>query len=115
MSLSTVVRNIGPTYALSVGATSTAALQVSPVTYEMGVYLSFLNTGATTVAINMAPNGVAGAAVFPVPGSPQQTIILPPLMTQPTIYAAPQSASITAIGSGAGPGTVYITPVSAQS
>ena len=113
MSLSTVIRNIGPTYALSVGAASSAALQIAPLTSEMVVYLSFMNTGSATVAVTMASNGTAGASVLPVSGAPQQVIILPPLMTQPTIYAAPQAASITAIGTGTS--MVYITPVSAQS
>lgn len=115
MAASLVIRNIGPTVALSVTAASTAAVTVGSTNSDAAVYASFLNTGAAAVAVNIAPQGTAAAAVLPVAGVPQTCILLPPLMTQPTIYAVPQVFSCTAIGTAAGPSLVYITPVGSQS
>ena len=115
MAISIVIRNIGPTIALYVTASATTAVTVASTGAEIQEYASFLNTGATVVAVNITPNGTAPAAVLPVAGTPQTVIILPAAMTQPVIYAVPSSFSCTAIGTGAGPSLVYITPVGGQS
>ncbi len=115
MAASIVIRNIGATVALSVGASSTAAVAITLSSNDIGCFASFLNTGAAVVAVNIAANGTAASAVLPVAGTAQTCIVLPALMVQPVIYAVPQSFSCTAIGSAAGPSIVYITPVGAQS
>lgn len=106
------IRNIGPTSAISVGAASSAAITIGPATSnDILSQCSFLNTGATVVALTMAANGVAPASVLPAAGVPQTVIMLPANMILPAVYATPQSFSVTAIGSAAGPSNVYITPV----
>jgi len=116
MSIAVILRNIGPTYALSVTASATTAIPIVQTSNEVQALSSFLNTGATTVAVNIFPtaSGTAPAAVLPVAGTPQQVIVLPPSMNYPVIYATPQNYSVTAIGTGAGPALVYITPVALQ-
>jgi hypothetical protein len=115
MAASIVIRNIGATAALSVTASSTAAVTIAAAAGEIQAFASFLNTGAAAVAVNISPSGTAGAAVLPVAGTPQTVIMLPAAMTMPVIYAVPASFSCTAIGTAAGPSLVYITPVGAQS
>lgn len=114
MAQSIVIRQIGPTTALSVTATSTAAVTIAPTSNDQGVYASFLNTGANPVAVTIAP-ATASASVLPVAGTPQTVIMLPANMITPLIYAVPSIFSATAIGTAAGPSLVYITPVAAQS
>ena len=120
MAISLVVRNIGPTVALSVTAASTTAVTVSGTSNEAITFASFLNTGATVIAVTVAPVSAA-ASVLPAAGGAAQTVImLPASMTLPVVYAVPSSGpgtgfSVTAIGSAAGPSLVYITPVAAQS
>jgi hypothetical protein len=114
MAISLVLRNIGPTQAISVGATSSAAITVSATSNDQGAFASFLNTGSTVVAVTVSST-TANASVLPVAGTPQTVIMLPANMIMPVVYAVPANASMTAIGSAAGPSLVYITPVAAQS
>ena len=119
MSISIVVRNIGPTVALSVTAASTAAVTVSATSNEQMTFASFLNTGANPVAVTVSPVATAPASVLPGAGTPQTVIMLPASMLMPALYAVPNGPgntfSVTAIGTAAGPALVYITPVAAQS
>ena len=116
MAISFVVRNVGPTSVISVGAASSTAITIGPAaSNDMLNFCSFLNTGATIVSLTLAANGTAPASVAPAAGVPQTVIVLPAGMVMPVIYATPQSYSVTAIGSGVGPSLVYITPVAAQS
>lgn len=111
MANTVALRKGGPTAALSVVATSHAAVTVSAASTDSANFAAFLNTGAATVAVNVAPTNAA-AAVLPVDGTPSDVILLPPSMTQPIVYAVPPgSFSVTAIGSAAGPSLVYITPL----
>lgn len=104
-------RNIGPTVVSSVTASSTAAVTIPAPQAEIMGFAAFINTGSVSIAVNIAPIGTAAAAVLPVAGTPQTVIVLPPLMTQPTVYAVPNGFSFTAIGTAAGPSLVYVTPI----
>ena len=115
MANTTCFRQIGPTVAMSVGATSHAAVTIVSSSNDQCNFAAFLNTGTTTVAVNIAATN-APAAVMPVDGVSQTVIVLPPSMTTPVAYAVPAAPfSASAIGSAAGPSTVYITPVGDQS
>lgn len=120
MTISLVLRNTGPTVALSVTASATTAVTVSGTSNEAITFASFLNTGTTVVAVTVSSVATAPASVLPVAGTPQTVIMLPASMVMPVIYAVPSSSpgtgfSVTAIGSAAGPSLVYITPVAGQS
>ena len=116
MTVSCVLRNVGATSVISVTAASSTAITIGPASSnDMMNFCSFLNTGATIVSLTLAANGTAPASVAPAAGVPQTVIVLPASMVMPVIYATPQSFSVTAIGSAAGPSLVYITPVAAQS
>jgi hypothetical protein len=116
MTQSIVLRNIGPTVAISVTAASSTAVTVASTSNDQGGFASFLNTGATVIALTIAPSAItAPVSVLPVPATPQTVIMLPANMVMPVIYATPPSFSVTAIGSAAGPSLVYITPVAPQS
>ena len=115
MANTTCFRQLGQTVALSVGAASHAAVTVNTTSNDQANFASFLNIGANSVAVTVAP-ALAPATVFPVDGTPSSVIVLPALMTMPAVYAVPPAPfSVTAIGSAIGPALVYITPVGDQS
>jgi hypothetical protein len=117
MSLTTVIRLVGRTTALSVTASAHTAVTVSAVGGNvLSNYAAFLNAGANAVAIEISPVGItAVTATVPVDGT-TGSYILPPLMTRPIVLAVPANDfQVSAIGSAAGPALVYITPVSDQS
>ncbi len=114
MSTTQVLQPAGPTYALSVGSTSHAAVTISPTVNTMSNVASFLNTGTTTVAVYVAPVGKTVSAVLPGDGANDSVIVLPPSMQKPVQYVVPQGGfDVTAIGSAAGPSLVYIQPLTA--
>lgn len=115
MAGSTVIRNAGVTTAMSVGATSTAAVLIDDNTNDQINYVQLLNTGSNPVAVKFGDANV-GAAVFPVSGSTTGDYVLPAGMTYPTIVACPTTPFyIRAIGSTTGPAIVYVTPAADQS
>jgi hypothetical protein len=115
MANTIVLRNVGVTTAISVGATSTAATAITANTNDQVNYASFINTGATYVAVNIGDASVA-AAVLPVSGSTTGNFVLPASMTQPIVLAVPASPFyVRMIGSGSGPSIVYVTPAGDQS
>jgi hypothetical protein len=111
-----VYRAAGPTVALSVVATSHAAVPILLSGNDQTNYLALLNTGAVVVAVRLSQTGVA--ATLPIDGTPGD-FILPAAMTQPLIVPMPMGpsapAQITAIGATAGPSLIYATPVVIQS
>lgn len=115
MAVSIGNRNIGPTVALSVGATSTASIALTTYTNEPLGQAALLNTGPNPVAVNVSGQATTAPAVLPVPGVPQNVIMLPANMTAPVVYSVPTNCTLTAIGTAVGPATVYITPVLGQS
>ena len=115
MSNTTVLRPVGVTTAISVGAASTAATLITASTNDQVNYASFINTGATYVAVNIGDASVA-AAVLPVSGSTTGNFVLPASMTQPIVLAVPASPFyVRMIGSASGPSIVYVTPAGDQS
>jgi hypothetical protein len=121
MPITIVARPIGPTYALSVANTQTVPIAVAMPVGETMNYAEFINTGSTTVCvvIGPAPKGVAAPTtptlVFPVAGAPTvpTSFILGPSMQEPRVVPVPANGfAVSAIGSAAGPATVFITPVS---
>jgi hypothetical protein len=115
MSNTTVLRPVGVTVAISVTASSTIAIPIVASTNDQVNYASFINTGATYVAVSIGDANV-GAAVLPVSGSTTGNFVLPASMTVPIVLAVPASPYfVRMIGSGSGPSIVYVTPVGDQS
>jgi len=120
MANTSVIRVAGPTYALSITASSHTAVTINDSTNDQVNYAAFLNLGTVAVAINLsalwnASAPAAAAATLPVDGTPG-SYVLPPLMTFPIVLAVPTTPfSMTAIGASAGPSLVYVTPVADQS
>ena len=125
MAVSIVYRVAGPTVALSVTASAHAAVAVLDSVNDVVVAAEFINRGATDICVALYPLSQTGAAqavtlVFPVDGTPTvpASFILPAGMTQPIVKAVPNNNngfSVTAIGSGAGPSIMYVTPLSVMS
>lgn len=115
MANTSVVRTAGVTTAISVADTSTSAVQIDDNTNDQVNYCSFLNTGATRVAVSVGDANVA-AAVLPVSGSATGNFVLPASMTTPIVLAVPTTPFyVRMIGSAAGPSIVYVTPTADQS
>lgn len=106
-------RTIGKIHALSVANTSHTSVQVSAYNGNVGNAAMFLNTGTTVVTVTLSKESTAPATVLPVDGTPATaTLVLPASMIAPILWATPQTPfTVTAIGSAAGPGIVYVTPV----
>ena len=115
MSATNVIRFIGPSTAISVGAVSTTAVTIVPTGNETMNFCSFLNTGLTVITVSIAPIAPAPAAVIPTGATVSQTFQLPASMIEYAIVAVPSSFSVAMIGSGAGPSIVYVNPVGTQS
>ena len=114
MAGTSVIRTVGPTVALSVTASSTAATLIDDSTNDQVNYASFLNTGAVAVAVKWGDANV-GAAVLPVSGT-NGDYMLPAGMTSPVVLAVPTTPFyVRAIGAAAGPSLLYVTPVADQS
>lgn len=113
MASTSILRPVGNTICLSVVAVSHAAIPLTFATNDQVNFASCLNTGSLPVAIKFSVAGVA--ATFPAEGTPGD-YVLPPLMEFPLILSIPSGAvEVTAIGAGAGPTPIYVTPVGDQS
>ena len=113
MAGSTVQRNAGKTYALSVTSTSHAAVLIDDNTNDQINYTSFLNTGTSPIAIKMGPTD-PGAAVLPTDGTPAD-YVLPAGMTSPLILATPTTPYYLTAISASATGLLYVTPAADQS
>lgn len=114
MAGSTVQRNAGPTVALSVNNTAHAAVLIDDNTNDQINYSSFLNTGASPIAIRMGTVN-PGAPVFPTDGT-NGDYVLPAGMTTPLILATPTTPYyLTAVSNNATAGLLYVTPAADQS
>ena len=113
MAATNVFRPVGPTIALSVTASSHAAVALQFTTSDQVNFAACINTGTVAVAVTFSVAGTA--STLPVDGTPG-SFMLPASMQQPIVLAIPAGAvQVTAIGAAAGPSLVYITPVGDQS
>ena len=120
MAQTIAVRQAGPTYAVSVANTQSAAIGVSPIQSEGVNFAEFYNSGATDVCVVLAPYATTPATptlVFPVAGTPTvpNSFMLPKNMIKPVVRAVPNNGfCVSFIGSAAGPSIVYVTPVASM-
>lgn len=117
MSISVLTAPRGPTYAISVADSQSTAIAVAQTQNDTSTAAEFTNPGTTDVCVVLSQWAASPAApvlVFPVAGTPTvpRSFLLPHGMTQPRIVAVPANGfCVSAIGSGAGPSIIYITPV----
>lgn len=106
------IRPVDQSTLLSVANTSHAAVTIGKNTKEACTKVAMLNTGATVLAVRFGAVGATGAAALPTDGAwSDSQIILPALMTKPVVYTTPSMpCDVTAIGSAAGPSSLWITP-----
>lgn len=111
-------RVAGPTYALSVVATQHTDVVVASKLAETCSYALFLNTGTTAVCVVTSNASIpTPTVVFPVDGTPTvpTSFVLPPAMVIPIAVAVlckgTEGFNVSAIGSGAGPSILYVTPI----
>ena len=114
MAGSSVLRTAGQTVALSVTSTAHAAVLIDDATNDQVNYTSFLNTGASPIAVRWGPTD-PGAPVFPVDGT-NGDFVLPASMTTPLILATPTTPYyLTAKSNSVTAGILYVTPDADQS
>jgi hypothetical protein len=115
MSNTSVLRVAGQTYALSVTSTAHASVQINDNTNDQVNFASFLNLGASPMAIAVANYTPAPVATFPADGTPG-SFVLPPLMTTPVVLAVPTSPFyMTAVSNTTSAGLLYVTCINDQS
>ena len=110
-------RPAGQTVALSVTASSHAAVDIIETMNDEVRWVAVVNPGSVAVAVKISQQGVA--ATLPVDGTPGD-FLLPPLMQTPICLplgngSGQTNPKITAIGAAAGPTLIYATPVVMQS
>ena len=109
--MSTPFRVVGPTVAVSAGASATSEVLVNNNPNIQCNYVSLINTGSTSVAVKFGPTGV-GAPTLPVSGSTTGDFVLPPSMNDAIMFAIPTTPTyVRMIGSSTGPSIVYVTPI----
>ena len=113
MASTSVQRNAGKTYALSVTSSSHAAVLINGNTNDQINYSSFLNTGTSAIAVKWGSTD-PGAAVLPVDGTPAD-YVLPAGMTTPIILATPTTPYYLTAISASATGILYVTPAADQS
>lgn len=113
MAVSSVLRTVGKTYALSVTSSSHAAVLIDDTTNDQVNYASFLNTGTSAIAVKWGRSD-PGAAVLPVDGTPGD-YVLPAGMTRPVVLAVPQTPFYLTAISASATGIIYVTSVGDQS
>ena len=113
MASSTVQRNAGKTVALSVTSSSHTAVLIDDNTNDQINYTSFLNTGASAIAVKWGPTD-PGAAILPVDGTPGD-FVLPAGMTSPLIVATSTTPYYLTAISASATGILYVTPAADQS
>lgn len=114
MASSSVQRNAGQTVALSVTSTAHAAVLIDDSTNDQINYTSFINTGASPIAIKWGTTD-PGAPVFPTDGT-NGDFVLPAAMNLPMILATPTTPYyLTAKSSSGTAGLLYVTPAADQS
>lgn len=107
----------GPTVALSVVATSHAAVALTLFDNTVANYVALVNTGAAAIAVEL---GTAGdPAVLPVDGGATGNFVIPAATQMPVVLPLPSgfqntACFITAIATAAGPSILYATPVVKQ-
>lgn len=107
---SIVYRVAGPTQALSVINVSQASITVTYV--EPSNYSSFINIGGAPVLVSVTPLNQSPNPIFPtVSSGPVSGILLPPLMTEPMMFAVPNPFNAAAISNSATASLVYVTPM----
>ena len=104
---------VGPTTAITVTATSSSSVTITPAGNNQVNYCGFLNTGSTPIAVSIAPAIVgttttAPAAVLPTGGNSSTSFILGVAMSAPQVMIVPPSFAITAIGTA---NTLYVMPM----
>lgn len=106
------MRMVGKACVLSVNASSSGPITVGADVNEVCTKAAFLNTGTTVISVQIGQIGKCPAAVIPTGSTPSTAnITLPASMTTPVVFDALQAPfDVTAIGSGAGPANVFITP-----
>lgn len=105
-----MIKPVGNTVVVSVTATSSTAVTLNG--NDACCRVAFMNPGSTTVAVQVGQVSSCPAAVLPAAGTPSSAnIVLPPSMRQPVVFSTPfVPFDVTAIGSGAGPSLIYMTP-----
>jgi len=107
------IRTSGPTYALDLTTSASAALQIVPSTNDQTNYVSLLNVGTGVVAIEMAPESANLVTPKVATTGTSGSYVLPGGMNFPLVIAAPKGPFyIKAISSGTN--TLYICPIQAD-
>ncbi|MDE3022971.1 MAG: hypothetical protein KGI54_14125 [Pseudomonadota bacterium] len=112
-----LLRPCGKTAALSVTNSAHAEVTVESNTNENVTQAAFLNTGASVLAVSLAPSGnTPETPAIPSDGNTTDSLILAPNMTAPVVIITPPCPfNLKAISGSSTASVLYVMPVGAQS
>ena len=124
MNVLTPIQPNGSTYRITVPATASTPLLITPASNGTNTFASLLNTGTAFVVISigltssttLTPTIPTTGTAFPPAGTwgtVSQAIILPPSMNYPIIIPAPSRPFYVSIIGSAANGEFFITPLNA--
>lgn len=104
----------GPTTRITVPASASTPLQITPNTNVENNYAALLNVGAATVSVSLgSTSGTTPTPVVPLTTASTPGVVLPPNMIAPMIIPAPRNNFFVSIIGSSAAGDVYVTPVAA--
>lgn len=107
------IRPSGPTYALDLTSSASAALLITPSTNDQTNYVILLNTGTDKAAVTMAPESANLVTPTIASSGNSGSFVLPGSMNFPIVIAAPKGPFYIK-GISGGTNTLYITPCQAD-
>jgi len=104
----------GPTYRITVPASASTPLAITPNTNVEGNYVGLINTGTASVVVTLGTTAAATATpAVPTTGNSTPGIILPPGMSYPMVVPAPRNTFYVSIIGTAANGECFVTPLAA--
>lgn len=102
----------GPTTRITVAASATTPLQITPNTNVENNYVALLNVGSATVTVTLGTtSGTTPTPVVPLTTASTPGVVLPPNMVYPLAIPAPRNAFFVSLIGSAANGDVYVTPL----
>lgn len=104
----------GPTSRITVAATATTPLKISPNTNVENNYVALLNIGTATVSVSVGTtSGTTPTPVIPATTATTLGVVLPPNMIYPIVVPAPRNEFFVSLIGSAANGDLYVTPLAA--
>lgn len=107
-----LIKPNGRTSRITVAASATTPLQITPNTNVENNYVALLNIGTATVTVTLGTtSGTTPTPVVPLTTASTPGVVLPPNMIYPIVVPAPRNNFFVSLIGSAANGDVYVTPL----